>query len=219
MAHIEERKIKSGSQYRLVESHREDGKVRHIRTYLGTKRPWPKSQGWKNLSQEQVQRAKRKAARREVRPSPNPLLPEGKYAVIYADPPWRYDFSETDSRAIESHYESFPIEEICFYKDKNGVPIQTMFAENAILFLWAPQPKIREALQVIDAWGFEYRTGAVWAKDKIGMGYYFREKHELLLIAKKGDIAVPEPQDRQSSIIIAPRLGHSQKPNRVYRII
>lgn len=151
--------------------------------------------------------------------SPLPLLPEGLYNVIYADPPWRYDFSETESRSIEAHYDTLSVEEICSYKDGNETPIQDKFAEDAVLFLWATQPKIREALQVIEAWGFDYKTGAVWVKDKFGMGYYFREQHELLFVAKKGNMPVPNPEDRPTSIINAPRLQHSRKPVEVYQSI
>lgn len=148
-----------------------------------------------------------------------PLLPEGKFDVIYADPPWRYEFSETEPRSIEAHYDTLSLEEICSYKDGNGTPVQEKFTDDAVLFLWATQPKIREALQVIEAWGFEYRTGAIWVKDKFGMGYYFREQHELLFVAKKGDIPVPQPEARPPSIITAPRLKHSKKPDDIYEII
>ncbi|MBA7667848.1 hypothetical protein ES703_75948 [subsurface metagenome] len=148
-----------------------------------------------------------------------PFLPPGLYNVICADPPWRYDFSETESRSIEAHYKTLSVEEICSYKDGNGTAIQDKFAEDAVLFLWATQPKIREALQVIEAWGFDYKTGAVWVKDKFGMGYYFREQHELLFVAKKGNMPVPNPEDRPTSIINAPRLQHSRKPDEVYQSI
>jgi len=148
-----------------------------------------------------------------------PTLPKGIYNVIYADPPWRYDFSETESRSIEAHYESLELDEICYYTDSEGTAIQDKIADNAVLFLWATQPKIREALRVIEAWGFDYKTGAIWVKDKIGMGYYFREKHELILVAKKGELAVPEPENRPPSTIEAPRLQHSRKPECVYEII
>ncbi|MBA7549960.1 hypothetical protein ES705_42465 [subsurface metagenome] len=219
MAHIEERKIKSGSQYRLIKSHRENGKVKHIRFYLGTKDPLPKGMPRTNLPANWIERLERKARQRAIKPPPNPILPNGKFSVIYADPPWRYEFSETESRSIEAHYNTLSLEEICKYKDGNGTPVQEKFADDAVLFLWATQPKIREALQVIEAWGFNYRTGAIWLKDKFGMGYYFREQHELLFIAKRGDIPVPSPKARPPSIIRARRTNHSQKPREVYKII
>lgn len=156
----------------------------------------------------------------ETRKESRPPLPQLTFGVIYADPPWEYEFSKSDSRSIEAHYPSMSVEEIC----ELPVPVE----EDAILFLWATSPKLEEALRVIEAWGFEYRTNMVWVKGKqteeglekqIGMGYYCREQHELLLIARKGDIAVPDPANRPGSVIIAPRTEHSIKPEEVYEII
>jgi N6-adenosine-specific RNA methylase IME4 len=148
-----------------------------------------------------------------------PLLPEGKFDVIYADPPWRYEFSETESRSIEAHYDTLLLEKICYYKDPAGTPVQDKFAADAVLFLWSPSPKLFESFSVIKEWGFDYRTCAVWKKDKIGMGYFFRQQHELLLVARKGNMPVPEPANRPSSIIEAQRLNHSRKPDEVYEMI
>ena len=58
--------------------------------------------------------------------------------------------------------------------------------EDAVLFMWATSPKLTEALEVMTAWGFSYRTCTVWVKDRIGMGYYARQQHELVLIGKRG---------------------------------
>jgi N6-adenosine-specific RNA methylase IME4 len=137
--------------------------------------------------------------------------PEGLYGIVYADPPWQYEFSATDSRSIEAHYPTMTLEEICNLK----VPVK----EDAILFLWVTMPKLPEGLKVIDSWGFEYKTGMAWIKDKIGMGYYVRNKHELLLIAKKGSPRVPEPENRPESVFFAPRNNHSEKPDIAYEII
>ena len=62
---------------------------------------------------------------------------------------------------------------------------------DCVLYMWATAPKLREALQVVAAWGFEYVTNAVWVKDRIGMGYWFRGRHELLLVAKRGAVSPP----------------------------
>ena len=77
-------------------------------------------------------------------------IPAGEYTVIYADPPWRYDFSETQAREIENQYPTMDIEEIKTMK----IPAH----EDSVLFLWATAPKLREALEVMEAWGFEYKT-------------------------------------------------------------
>jgi len=71
----------------------------------------------------------------------------------------------------------------------------------------------------MESWGFEYRTTAVWVKDKFGTGYYFREKHELLLVGKKGNMPAPDEENRPVSVIEAPRKEHSAKPDIVYELI
>ena len=91
--------------------------------------------------------------------------------------------------------------------------------ENSVLFLWATAPKLREALEVLTHWGFNYRTHAIWDKEKIGMGYWFRGQHELLLIGVKGNFSPPEPEVRNSSVIRDKRANHSQKPICIYEII
>ena len=85
---------------------------------------------------------------------------------------------------------------------------------------FAPDLKsAEEALQVMEAWGYEYRTCVVWVKDQIGMGYYVRQKHELLLIGKRGNLPMPLPENRPESVIMAPRGAHSAKPVEAYELI
>lgn len=141
----------------------------------------------------------------------SPPLPEGKYNVIYADPPWKYEFSETESRAIERKYPTMELEQI---KTLNP-PI----SDNAVLYLWASAPKLEESLQVLNSWGFSYRTNAVWDKENIGMGYWFRGQHELLLVGAKGEVHVPSPHTRVSSVYREKRGEHSKKPEYYYEII
>lgn len=131
--------------------------------------------------------------------------------LVLADPPWKYDFSETDNRKIENQYGTLTIDEI-----KAKSPITT---PDAVLFLWATQPKLREALDVMDAWGFEYKSGAVWDKESIGMGYWFRGQHELLLVGTRGKFSPPKEFLRVSSIFKEKATGHSTKPNQVYEWI
>ena len=133
--------------------------------------------------------------------------------LLYADPPWRYEHVRTESRAIENQYPSMSLDEIC------ALDVGAASTTDAVLFLWATSPKLAEALQVVSAWGFTYRTGMVWVKDKIGMGYYVRQQHELLLIATKGSLPTPLAANRPSSVVTAPRLGHSEKPDQVYDLI
>lgn len=143
------------------------------------------------------------------------VWPSGVYPIIYADPPWRYEnppMGDT-GRSIENHYPTMQLQEIC------DLPVRDITAEDAVLFMWATAPKLYECMEVIDAWGFDYRTCMTWIKDKIGMGYYARNRHELLLIAKRGNLPVPEPSNRPDSVVEAPRLAHSAKPDLFYDII
>ena len=127
-----------------------------------------------------------------------------KYQIIYADPPWRYDFSKTGNRKIENQYQTMSIEDIC------KLPIPS--AENSVLFLWATAPKLLEALEVMKAWGYTYKTHSVWDKETIGMGYWFRGQHELLLVGVKGKVSPPDPQNRSSSMFREKKTKHSKKP-------
>ena len=140
-----------------------------------------------------------------------PPLPKDLFTIIYADPPWDYEHFVDSKRSIIDNYDTMTIEQLCQLKMPAG--------NDAILFLWATNPKLDEALQVINAWGFQYRTNMVWVKDKIGMGYYVRSQHELLLIARKGNLAPPDESLRVSSVITAPRTNHSRKPEEIYSVI
>lgn len=107
-----------------------------------------------------------------------------KYQVIYADPPWRYRHCSSKSRKIENQYPTMQINDIKSLK----VPAD----DNCILYLWATAPKLNEAIEVMSSWGFDYRTCMVWDKEIIGMGYWFRGQHELLLVGVKGKMSPPK---------------------------
>jgi N6-adenosine-specific RNA methylase IME4 len=126
------------------------------------------------------------------------------YDVIVADPPWRYNFSVDNADKIERHYATMTVEDIC--------NLQVPSNNNAVLYLWATAPKLKEALKVMEAWGFEYKTNAVWDKTWIGMGYWFRGQHELLLVGVKGKFSPPIASERVSSVIVEKKGKHSQKP-------
>jgi N6-adenosine-specific RNA methylase IME4 len=139
----------------------------------------------------------------------------GRYVVILADPPLRYANPPIgpSNRSIENHYPTMTIEEIC------ALPVPDIAHENSILFLWATSPMLVECMQIIAAWDFTYRTSLVWVKDKIGTGYHVRNKHELLLIAKRGELPPPQPENRPESVVFAERGDHSAKPLIVYDLI
>jgi N6-adenosine-specific RNA methylase IME4 len=134
-----------------------------------------------------------------------------RYSVIYADPPWRYAFSKDSSDQIENHYPTMSLAEIC--------ALQIPADENSVLFLWTTAPKLKEAMTVIDAWGFEYKTNAVWDKKWIGMGYWFRGRHEHLLVATKGKFSPPPQTELIPSIFEYKRGKHSKKPQPIRDLI
>ena len=105
------------------------------------------------------------------------------------------------------------LEEIC------ALPIADVAYDDCLLLLWATNPKLYECMKVLDAWGLTYRTNNAWEKDDIGMGYYSREKHELLLVAKRGELPPPDPENRPESVQHFPRGEHSAKPFEYYDLI
>ena len=165
---------------------------------------------------EKEQKAQLRLEQRRVQQEPE--LPEGKFDVLYADPPWKYDFApHKDGMSIEEHYETLSTDSIC--------DMELPVADNSVLFLWATAPKLLEALQVMKAWGFMYKTCAVWDKQKIAArgawksGYWFLGQHELLLVGTRGQFSPPPADLRISSVISEPRTRHSKKPQKAREII
>ena len=107
-------------------------------------------------------------------------------------------------RSADNHYPTMTVEMIKALK----VPA----AANCVLFLWATIPMLPQALETMVAWGFAYKSNFVWGKDKIGPGYWVREKHEQLLIGTRGTVPGPAPGDQRESLQKAPRADHSEKP-------
>jgi N6-adenosine-specific RNA methylase IME4 len=142
-------------------------------------------------------------------PSPPPL-PAGPFDVLYVDPPWRSS-SPRSEWSPEQHYATLTLEEI--------KALEPPAADDAVLFLWAVNGLLPEALGVIEQWGFVYKTNLVWIKPSIGLGHWLRNRHELLLLAVRGSIALPDEPDRADSVVEAPRRRHSEKPDHVYELI
>ena len=171
-----------------------------------------------NQAHKQVKAKQRKAEKMEkmrvaAQTTITPLNKLGKFSIIYADPPWQYEHETQGRQEIENIYPTMLLGDIM------KLPINEIAMENCILFLWCPNPKVGEAIDVVKAWGFDYRTNSVWVKDRIGMGYYNRQQHEMLMIAVKGNMPTPDPVNRPPSVIEAPRREHSRKPDEVYEMI
>ena len=133
------------------------------------------------------------------------------YTIIYADPPWRYKRYKVQG-AAENHYPTMGLEEIC------ALPVADIAAKDSALFLWATFPLLPEALRVIDAWGFQYKTVAfAWLKLNkkahswfYGLAYWTRSNAEICLLATKGH---PKRQNKSiHQLIVSPVEAHSKKP-------
>lgn len=133
-----------------------------------------------------------------------------KYEVIYADPPWRYESGKTLKKwSIEEHYPTMSVEEICALRPE----IDKLSAKKCVLYLWTTSPKLPEAVQVIVAWGFSYRTCAIWDKKWAGMGHWFRQRHEILLVATRGKHKAPPDRVLEESVFRLRKTKHSEKPD------
>jgi N6-adenosine-specific RNA methylase IME4 len=164
-------------------------------------------------------------------------LPNKKYGVIYADPPWHFRTFGPKGRkrspdwkphkdAAAQHYETMSID------DMMKLPIANIAEENCALFMWISWPMLEDALRLMSAWGFTYKTCAFsWIKanasqidlfrddldGQIGLGYWTRSNGEVCLLAMRGKPKRLKKDVRQA--IIEPRRQHSRKPDCVYERI
>ena len=134
-----------------------------------------------------------------------------KYSVIYADPPWQYAQMGLHGAAAK-HYPTMGIDELC------TLPVADLAATDCVLFLWATFPQLPNALRLIKAWGFTYKSVAfVWLKKNrktegwfYGLGFWTRSNAEICLLATRG-----HPKRQAANVhqfIISPIDAHSKKP-------
>lgn len=166
------------------------------------------------MKRNDLKAAERARQNQELSPQ---AFPAGKYPVIYADPPWTFNVwsGEGKDRAAENHYPTMS------QSDIEALPISSLAADDCALFLWGVMPQLPEALAVIEAWGFEYKTCAfVWVKQTkdgskfaTGMGYWTRANAEICLLATRGSPKRINADVQQ--VIASPRQEHSRKPEEV----
>jgi N6-adenosine-specific RNA methylase IME4 len=136
-------------------------------------------------------------------------LPDKKFGVILADPEWRFEpWSRKTGmdRAADNHSPTSTLDVI---KSRD---VASIAAPDCVLFLWATIPMLPQALEVMEAWSFKYKSHCCWKKDKVGTGFWYREKHELLLLGTRGKVPCPAPGTQFESLIEAMRGRHSAKP-------
>jgi N6-adenosine-specific RNA methylase IME4 len=137
--------------------------------------------------------------------------PDGLFDVIAIDPPWNYGTSfDADGRRVANPYPEMTQEQL--------KALEIPAKDNCVMFLWTTQKFIWDAKELLDTWGFTYRSMIVWDKEKIGMGDLIRMQCEFCLVGIKGS---PVFKDNHSvrDIIREPRREHSRKPEEFYRIV
>ncbi|MGV1769774.1 MT-A70 family methyltransferase [Agrobacterium vitis] len=137
-------------------------------------------------------------------------VPRGAYAIGYADPPWQQEaWSDETGQDKGLKYPAMPVEEIKALCAGENSP----FTMDALLFLWVTANRLPDGIDVLRAWGFDYVTCMAWDKVHIGMGRWVRDRHELLLIGKRGKISLaPLPGTQPDSLYAEAKTEHSRKP-------
>ena len=149
-----------------------------------------------------------------------------KFNIILADPPWRFKNFSMAERAErgEKWGRAYgrPIYDTINTEDIANIPVKEIADKDCILFLWATYPKLKDALQVMEAWGFEYKTTAfTWVKTNpsgigwhLGLGFYSRGNPEIVLLGTRGK--PKRVNNSVANLLIAPRGRHSAKPKEVH---
>jgi N6-adenosine-specific RNA methylase IME4 len=151
-------------------------------------------------------------------------LPDRRFGVIYADPPWdyggrrQYDSNRLggteESGGADVHYPTVTLD------DLRRLDVASIAAPDALLFMWATSPLLDQALDLLTAWGFGYTTvGFVWDKRRTNPGSYTMSRCELCLIGKRGRIPQPRGARNVRQLVTAKRGQHSAKPDEVRRRI
>lgn len=131
-------------------------------------------------------------------------LPNKKYQLIYADPPWQY--KRCGKFCAGRYYETMTVKEIC------DLPVKSIVADNAMLFLWTTNSFLRQAFDVVDAWGFEYKTCITWNKTRIGLGFWAwgQTEHCFLCVRGKHKRITPPVM---TTYFEHNKTSHSKKPD------
>jgi len=134
-----------------------------------------------------------------------------RYKTVLADPPWPERGAGKIKRGADRHYKLMTIKDITEYMK------QLPYDDNCHLYMWVTNNYLKDGIQIINDIGFRYITNIVWMKDRFGLGQYYRGQHELLLFAVKGRL--PYRSKSETSVIIAKRRKHSEKPKEQYKKI
>ena len=141
-----------------------------------------------------------------------------KYQIIYADPPWYESGGGRVKRGANRHYKLMTTREIM------NLPVSRIADDNCHLYLWTTNNFLEDAIKVVNAWGFKYKTMITWVKDRFGLGQYFRGQTEHCIFAVKGFIPYKIDSNtgkrcQGTTCFYAKRRRHSEKPEEMRRLI
>lgn len=149
-----------------------------------------------------------------------PVLPDKKYEIIYADPPWLYRDNRSLSEVSLLNKEQGGHYPVMCTEDLKSLDVLSVAAEDCLLFMWATSPKLDEAIELGVCWGFKYVTvGFVWEKGVTNPGNYTLSSCEVCLVFKRGKIPQPRGARNVRQYVFAARGAHSEKPFEVRRRI
>lgn len=133
-----------------------------------------------------------------------------KYQIIYADPPWQY--KRKGKYCAGRYYDTMTVEQIC------DLPVKNITDDKALLFLWTTNSFLKQAFNVVDAWGFEYKTCITWKKNHFGLGYWAWGQTEHYFLCAKGKHKRIKPP-LLTTIFEHNKTEHSRKPDKFREII
>lgn len=151
-----------------------------------------------------------------------PETPDG-FRTVLADPPWRFGNRRSGmspESGLRPRYRTMHLDEIC------ALPVKSIAADDAHLYLWVPSSMLPDGLKVMQHWGFRYTTSITWLKTRMdgepdgsGVGFYFRNATELLLFGVRGSLRTLPAARSMTNVISARRREHSRKPTEAYWLI
>lgn len=169
-------------------------------------------------------------------------FPDKRYGLLYVDVPRHFNVRADDTglgKSPENHYPTMSFDELC------ALPIDTIAADDCLLIFWSTAASIIDDIEIMAEWGFvalrprtglgklskpnrvalapvgagAYRSMQVWDKVRIGLGYWFRDRHEFILIGARGNVVPPAQGDQDESLFAETKGKHSEKPDRVAAMI
>lgn len=187
------------------------------KSYPARKEPRPPVEDTLRLAAEVNRQRREERRERHIEQGrtniPPPSVDASTFRVFYADPPWQYNQSGLVSAGMaEDHYPTMPL------ADLKALPVADMAMPDSVLFLWATSPMLADALDLMAAWGFAYKSSIVWDKGRSFLGSYVHISHELLLIGTRGS-CVADVKHTAGSVFRIQRGKHSAKPEEFRALI